>query len=821
MPAAFVQTLAGTSVKAAGTSLGVTTSTGTNAGSVIVAVVLFDNAATASKPVVSSISKGAGETANWVFLGAARSVSTSAGAFASGEMWAIKTTVAWNGGTVLTVTVDTSTTMMASLFTEFFGTNIALRSTTGTNYSTTTTAASATTTGTTPVVGDLALGFLFGSNVAAAQAGDNDTTGGSWSAVSALGSTGGNAATNNFGAFQYKVLTAASHQTYNNQAAMTAGNGSIVAVLQAVPLSQISQASYRFYDDGAESTSNALAPQDSAYPADLSIGNVNLQLRIRLQSTTVEDILNTDQFLLQSERNASGTWRSVGGLADNYPEYNAGTQVNYFTAGQGHGQSFTGDGGLLTRAAFWMATTGTPPGSLTAVVYAHTGTFGTTSGVGTGSPLATSTARSAALPNTYQWQYFDFDGTLTLANGTPYVIVVMLDTTGDASNTVNMRVDPSAPSHPGIKQSIAGGTWTATTSSDAIFRIYSAGAHVGPFDSANLTQGEATTNRLGAGTGSFQAGKAVEDGLVVILPWTGNNYTEVLFSITLLKAAFVHGDTLRFRVVRNLATTGLTYAQTPTVSVSNLSANATLSINASGAAKAGATAAASLTITATHTGTKYYLHTAASTVIGTMPPDTPNLASDVVAVGATTERAMDDTPRPSGGPSNLSLSTLAQTAQQTNWFGRWVAPLAAQTIPGGIWTLAASFTQVSSTSNLNGLAAVYIWRPSTGAKIIDLATLGPEAAVGTVGTWLSLGGIHAAPVDVEAGDLLVIEAYGRNSQATAVSTGNLFNYDSTTEGSGANPAAYLMAPFSLLPYVAPPPRNIHLFNAALQPSFSR
>jgi hypothetical protein len=567
MPAAFVQTLGGAGVKVASTTLGFNIPSGTNAGDVVVAQVLFDNAATASKPVVSSISKGAGETANWVFLGAARSTSTSAGAFASGEMWAIKTTVGWSGGTTLTVTVDTSTTMIGTQFSVFSGLTVTQRSTAGTNYSTTTTAASATTTGTTPVVGDVALGFLFGSNVASAQAGDNDTTGGSWSGASGLGTTGGSGATNNFGVFQYKILTAASHQTYNNQAAMTAGNGAIVAILQPVPPSQISQASYRFYDDGAESTSNALAPQDSAYSADLSAGNVPLQLRVRLQSTTVEDVLATDQFLLQSEKNGSGTWRSVGGLADNYPEYNAGTQVTYFTAGQGHGQSFTGDGGLLTRAAFWMGTTLSPPGNLTAVVYAHTGTFGTASGVGTGSPLATSTPRSAALPNAYQWQYFDFDGTLTLANGTPYVIVVMLDTTGDASNTVNMRVDNTVPSHPGIKQTLSAGAWTASAGSDAIFRIYSAGAHVGPFDSANLTQGEATTNRLGAGAGSFTAGKAVEDGLVVLLGWTGNNYTEVLFAMTLLKAALVSGDTLRFRVVRNLATTGLTYTQTPTVSI--------------------------------------------------------------------------------------------------------------------------------------------------------------------------------------------------------------------------------------------------------------
>jgi hypothetical protein len=88
-----------------------------------------------------------------------------------------------------------------------------------------------------------------------------------------------------------------------------------------------------------------------------------------------------------------------------------------------------------------------------------------------------------------------------------------------------------------------------------------------PFNSANLTDGAATTNRLGAGTGSFTAGKVSEDGLVDDLGWPANNYTEVLYSLTLKKADVVHGDTLRFRVLRNGATTGFTYTQVPTIPV--------------------------------------------------------------------------------------------------------------------------------------------------------------------------------------------------------------------------------------------------------------
>src|SRR5436190_14668351 len=175
MTVAFVRNhTAGTALKAAGTTVDLNISTIVAAGNAIVAHILFDNAATASKPAVSSIAKAAGETANWVFLGAARSTSTSAGAFASGEMWAIQTTVAWPVA-VYTVTLDTSTVMKATLAQEFSGLTASLRSTAGTNYSTTTTAASAPTTGTASAIRDRAIGFILQPNAAAVAASDTDT----------------------------------------------------------------------------------------------------------------------------------------------------------------------------------------------------------------------------------------------------------------------------------------------------------------------------------------------------------------------------------------------------------------------------------------------------------------------------------------------------------------------------------------------------------------------------------------------------------------------------------------------------------------------
>ena len=101
----------------------------------------------------------------------------------------------------------------------------------------------------------------------------------------------------------------------------------------------------------------------------------------------------------------------------------------------------------------------------------------------------------------------------------------------------------------------------------SIYRVYTspASSTVIPYDDPNLTGTGPTTNRLGAGTGSFVAGKISEDGTVNDFGWTANNYTELLYSLKFVKADLANGDTLRFRVLRNGATTGMTYTQTPRV----------------------------------------------------------------------------------------------------------------------------------------------------------------------------------------------------------------------------------------------------------------
>lgn len=74
-----------------------------------------------------------------------------------------------------------------------------------------------------------------------------------------------------------------------------------------------------------------------------------------------------------------------------------------------------------------------------------------------------------------------------------------------------------------------------------------------------------TTNRLGAGTGSFVAGEITEDGLVDNISLTASNYTEDLVSLQIDPTQVANGDTYDFRVLRNGSV--ITYTVTPRITI--------------------------------------------------------------------------------------------------------------------------------------------------------------------------------------------------------------------------------------------------------------
>lgn len=347
--------------------------------------------------------------------------------------------------------------------------------------------------------------------------------------------------------------------------AITSGGWSVVGFALIPEPPTYSQTSWRYYADGTESGSSTLAAQDANYTADVASGDVNLQLRIRMQNSNAIAGATTDDYQLQYEKNDSGTYISVGLSAiDSYPESNQDGDLFFSTSTVGVAQSFTGTGTKLANVKLYLKKTGSPTGNATVKLYAHTGTYGTSSAP-TGAAIETSSTSLdvSTLTTSYQLIEFAFGNTSTLTNGTYYNLAI--EHSGDNTNRIVWGADISSPAHGGNVSSLQGGSWVAESAADAIFYVYSISTEVVGYNSASLTDGNATTNRLGSGTGSFVAGEISEDGLVDNLQITASNYTELLYSLTIESTAVADNDTLDFRVLRNGATTGITYTVTPRI----------------------------------------------------------------------------------------------------------------------------------------------------------------------------------------------------------------------------------------------------------------
>lgn len=160
-------------------------------------------------------------------------------------------------------------------------------------------------------------------------------------------------------------------------------------------------------------------------------------------------------------------------LLDSYPTSNQSSTVFFlYDSNPQCGQSFTGDGGILSSAKFYGFKHNNPTGNVYAKIYAHSGTFGTSS-LPTGSPLATSDPVSV---DQFGANYlspalvtFTFSGAnkITLANGTKYVLVIEYGNTGPVDQ-IRIHFDNTSPTHEGN----AFENGTAYSTRDLIFYIY-------------------------------------------------------------------------------------------------------------------------------------------------------------------------------------------------------------------------------------------------------------------------------------------------------------------------------------------------------------
>ena len=159
-------------------------------------------------------------------------------------------------------------------------------------------------------------------------------------------------------------------------------------------------------------------------------------------------------------------------LIDSYSESNSDNeQVACVTAYPGAGQSFTGKKGKLIQCKFYLKKESDATGNAVAKLYAHSGTYGTSS-IPTGTALAASgNLDVSTLTTSFQLITINFTGVnqYLFVNGTYYCLA--LEYAGAIA--VRLGSDASSPSHSGSPFYKNGATWTTYGSGkDVCFYVY-------------------------------------------------------------------------------------------------------------------------------------------------------------------------------------------------------------------------------------------------------------------------------------------------------------------------------------------------------------
>lgn len=136
-------------------------------------------------------------------------------------------------------------------------------------------------------------------------------------------------------------------------------------------------------------------------------------------------------------------------------------------------QSFTATADTLEFVKFYIQSIGSPTGNVVAKLYAHSGTYGSSS-VPTGEPLAISdNVDLSTIPDTLALITFTFTGAnkYSLSNGTKYCITIESDDC-DAIDKIRIGQDSTSPTHSG-NPAYYEVSWTADDTRDFIFYILS------------------------------------------------------------------------------------------------------------------------------------------------------------------------------------------------------------------------------------------------------------------------------------------------------------------------------------------------------------
>lgn len=153
---------------------------------------------------------------------------------------------------------------------------------------------------------------------------------------------------------------------------------------------------------------------------------------------------------------------------DNYD-----TDYDFVGENMANGQTFTGAIGWLSSITVMLKRVGNPTGTLTAKIYAMTGTYGST-GKPTGTALATSNSWDVSqIPTDITLVGFTFSGAnkIRLSKNTYYCLAIEASN-GWATDRMKIGEDASSPTHSGNAFYKPYGTWTQKATSDVIFWVY-------------------------------------------------------------------------------------------------------------------------------------------------------------------------------------------------------------------------------------------------------------------------------------------------------------------------------------------------------------
>ena len=229
------------------------------------------------------------------------------------------------------------------------------------------------------------------------------------------------------------------------------------------------------YDDTGTGTGNAVR-YDGTW-AYYSTNTAATSAGTGADSSEVGTVAWSNPGNITSSDNSYATANLVApSTVDSYNTVNSESSLSTGFESYGFGQSFTCDSSaVLVSCRFYLKKAGSPTYSAKAVLYAHSGTYGT-SGIPTGAALATSDIFDVAtLTTNYQLITFNFSGInqYQMIAGTHYVIMIT-NVGGETSNTLIGKAD-SAGTHDGngVTRSLSG---YSASNKDLLFFVLTNGA---------------------------------------------------------------------------------------------------------------------------------------------------------------------------------------------------------------------------------------------------------------------------------------------------------------------------------------------------------